>query len=76
MRRMRAATDRPIWIKANAGLPRLVNGKTVYQTTPETFAGFVPSCSKPGRVSLRLLRDHAGIHRAVRRFFGTCVAKK
>jgi 5-methyltetrahydrofolate--homocysteine methyltransferase len=40
--RLHAATDRPIWIKANAGLPRLVNGRAVYSTTPEDFAGHVP----------------------------------
>jgi 5-methyltetrahydrofolate--homocysteine methyltransferase len=40
-KRMRAATDRPIWIKANAGLPRLVEGRAVYDTTPEEFASHV-----------------------------------
>lgn len=28
----------PIFVKPNAGLPRLENGKTVFDTTPETFA--------------------------------------
>jgi methionine synthase I (cobalamin-dependent) len=37
-RRLRAATDRPIWIKANAGLPEMVGGQVVYRTTPEEFA--------------------------------------
>jgi 5-methyltetrahydrofolate--homocysteine methyltransferase len=37
-RRLAAATDRPIWIKANAGLPEMVDGKTVYRTEPEEFA--------------------------------------
>jgi methionine synthase I (cobalamin-dependent) len=37
-RRLRAATDRPIWIKANAGLPEMANGQVVYRTTPEEFA--------------------------------------
>ncbi|MDR1270440.1 MAG: homocysteine S-methyltransferase family protein, partial [Planctomycetaceae bacterium] len=37
-RRMRAVTDLPIWMKANAGLPEIVDGKTVYRQTPEKFA--------------------------------------
>jgi methionine synthase I (cobalamin-dependent) len=46
--RMRAATDRPIWIKANAGLPELVNGRAVYRTTPEAFAKFGPELVAAG----------------------------
>lgn len=38
--RMKAATDRPIWIKGNAGLPEMIDGKTVYKTQPEDFARF------------------------------------
>jgi len=41
-RRLKAATDRPIWIKANAGLPEVVDGRTVYRQTPDEFAQFVP----------------------------------
>jgi len=37
-KRLRAATDRPVWIKANAGLPQIVGGKAVYLQTPEQFA--------------------------------------
>jgi methionine synthase I (cobalamin-dependent) len=37
-RRLHAATDRPLWIKANAGLPENVEGKTVYRQTPAEFA--------------------------------------
>lgn len=47
-RRLRAATDRPIWIKANAGLPEMVEGRTVYRTTPETFASYAPALSEAG----------------------------
>jgi len=36
--RLASATDRPIWIKANAGLPELVGGEAVYRTTPQQFA--------------------------------------
>jgi methionine synthase I (cobalamin-dependent) len=47
-RRLRAATDRPIWIKANAGLPTVVDGRVQYQTTPEQFAAFVPELIRDG----------------------------
>ncbi|MCC7113999.1 MAG: homocysteine S-methyltransferase family protein [Burkholderiales bacterium] len=47
-RRLRSATDRPIWIKANAGLPEFENGKAVYRTTPEAFASFVPALREAG----------------------------
>lgn len=36
--RLRAATQRPIWIKANAGLPEVVEGRAIYRTTSEEFA--------------------------------------
>jgi methionine synthase I (cobalamin-dependent) len=41
--RMKAATELPIWIKANAGLPELVDGTTVYRTTAKQFAEQVPA---------------------------------
>jgi 5-methyltetrahydrofolate--homocysteine methyltransferase len=47
-RRLRAATDRPLWIKANAGLPRMVDGRAVYEVTPEQFAGHVPALLDAG----------------------------
>ncbi|MGA2798543.1 MAG: homocysteine S-methyltransferase family protein [Thermoguttaceae bacterium] len=46
--RLHAATDRPIWIKANAGLPKMVDGKTVYTQTPDEFASFVPQIVQSG----------------------------
>lgn len=46
--RLRASTDRPVWIKANAGLPQMVEGKVTYGTTPETFASFVPALLQAG----------------------------
>ncbi|MGQ9575740.1 MAG: homocysteine S-methyltransferase family protein [Thermoguttaceae bacterium] len=46
--RLRRATDRPVWIKPNAGLPQLVGGKTLYTQTPEQFAGFVPALIAAG----------------------------
>ena len=47
-RRLAQATDRPIWIKANAGLPELVNGEVVYATTPEHFASFAQDLADAG----------------------------
>ena len=46
--RLHAATDRPVWIKANAGLPELINGRAVYRTTPERFASHVPALVAAG----------------------------
>lgn len=46
--RLRTATDRPIWIKANAGLPELRDGKAVYATTAAQFASYVPALVKAG----------------------------
>lgn len=46
--RLRASTDRPIWIKANAGLPVLVDGQAVYQTTPAEFASHIPGLLAAG----------------------------
>jgi methionine synthase I (cobalamin-dependent) len=48
--RLHAATDRPIWIKANAGLPRMVDGQAVYTQTPDEFASFVPQLLQSGAV--------------------------
>jgi 5-methyltetrahydrofolate--homocysteine methyltransferase len=46
--RLSSATDRPVWIKANAGLPELVDGETVYRQTPEEFAERVPALIEAG----------------------------
>jgi methionine synthase I (cobalamin-dependent) len=47
-RRLKAATGRPVWIKANAGLPELVDGRTVWKMTAEGFAGYVPQLVEAG----------------------------
>jgi methionine synthase I (cobalamin-dependent) len=47
-RRLRAATDRPLWIKPNAGTPKLVQGQVIYETTPEQFASNVPGLIEAG----------------------------
>jgi methionine synthase I (cobalamin-dependent) len=46
--RLRAATDRPVWIKANAGLPELADGKVKYRSTPEAFAASIPALLQAG----------------------------
>jgi len=51
-RRLHAASDRPIWIKPNAGLPTVVDGKTVYTQTPEQFAAYVPELVAAGAAFL------------------------
>ena len=38
--RLHAATGKPIWIKANAGLPEMTNGETRYHMGAQEFAGF------------------------------------
>ena len=47
-RRMHALAGLPVWIKANAGLPDLVDGKPVYRMGPEEFAGYVPALVEAG----------------------------
>jgi methionine synthase I (cobalamin-dependent) len=47
-RRLRAATNLPLWIKPNAGLPAMVDGRAVYRTAPEEFAARVPDLVAAG----------------------------
>jgi methionine synthase I (cobalamin-dependent) len=47
-RRLRSATDLPLWIKPNAGLPQIVDDQIVYRTTPESFAEHVPALVAAG----------------------------
>jgi methionine synthase I (cobalamin-dependent) len=47
-RRLRAATRLPVWIKPNAGLPEMVDGRAVYRTSAETFAAHVPALLQAG----------------------------
>ncbi len=47
-RRLRAATERPLWMKANAGLPVLKDGRNFWPQTPEAFASFVPALIQAG----------------------------
>jgi len=47
-RRLRAACDLPIWIKANAGLPEMVDGQAIYKQTPAEFAAYVAPLVEAG----------------------------
>ncbi len=47
--RLRAAAEgHPVWIKANAGLPEIRDGKTVYEMTAAQFASYVPAVLTAG----------------------------
>lgn len=47
--RLKAASHGlPVWIKANAGLPTIENGATVYATTADDFAAKVPAVLAAG----------------------------
>jgi len=45
---LRALTDTPLWIKANAGLPEIVDGRTVYRMDSESYCTFIPALLKAG----------------------------
>jgi 5-methyltetrahydrofolate--homocysteine methyltransferase len=45
---LREATRLPIWIKPNAGLPVLKDGKTTFPMGPQEFASFVPRLVEAG----------------------------
>ncbi len=44
----RTAPETPLLVHANAGLPRLIEGREVYPETPEVMAGFVPKLIEAG----------------------------
>ena len=68
--RLRAATGKPIWIKANAGLPEMVNGVTRYSMSAQEFAGYAKSMRECGSSLHRwMLRNQSGIHPRV--MYGT-----
>jgi methionine synthase I (cobalamin-dependent) len=43
-----AAGGHPIWIKANAGLPQMQDGRATYAMTPAEFAGYIPALLQAG----------------------------
>ncbi len=46
--RLRQATDLPIWMKPNAGLPEIVDDKTVFRTTAREFVQYIPELIQAG----------------------------
>jgi methionine synthase I (cobalamin-dependent) len=46
--RLRAATDLAVWIKPNAGLPRVEDEKTIFYTTAQEFVASVPELIQAG----------------------------
>ena len=47
-RRLRSVSNHPIWIKPNAGLPTVHEGKPQYHVKPDEFAAFVPELIAAG----------------------------
>ncbi len=47
-KRMHAVTKLPLWMKANAGLPVMKDGKAIYTITPEQFASRIPELVAAG----------------------------
>ncbi|MGI5818268.1 MAG: homocysteine S-methyltransferase family protein [Armatimonadota bacterium] len=45
---MRGATDLPLWAKPNAGMPQLVDGRTVFTQTPEETAAHFADLARAG----------------------------
>jgi methionine synthase I (cobalamin-dependent) len=46
--RLRRATDLPIWMKPNAGLPELVDDRAVFHTSAQEFVKFIPDLIQAG----------------------------
>jgi methionine synthase I (cobalamin-dependent) len=47
-RRLHEASQLPVWIKANAGLPVMEGGELRYRDTPEAFAAYLPALLSAG----------------------------
>jgi 5-methyltetrahydrofolate--homocysteine methyltransferase len=45
---LRQLTRLRVWVKANAGVPNIVNGKVAYPLTAEQYAAYVPSLVDDG----------------------------
>jgi 5-methyltetrahydrofolate--homocysteine methyltransferase len=70
-KRLRAATDLPLWIKPNAGLPEVADGKVTYNITPTQFsahalkvraagADFIGGCCGTSPAFIRELKSALG----------------
>jgi methionine synthase I (cobalamin-dependent) len=47
-RRLKSAATCPIWIKPNAGLPEVVDGRARYTTSAQQFASYIPELVQSG----------------------------
>jgi methionine synthase I (cobalamin-dependent) len=47
-RRLRSACSLPVWIKANAGLPRMEDGRITYDASPQQFASHYKDLAQAG----------------------------
>lgn len=47
-KQLRAATDLPLWMKPNAGLPEMVDGETLFRTIAAEFVQHVPELIRAG----------------------------
>jgi methionine synthase I (cobalamin-dependent) len=47
-RRLRNASGLPVWIKPNAGLPTIENGRAIYPTASDSFAALLPALVAAG----------------------------
>ncbi len=45
---LRKLTDKPVWIKANAGMPELIDGKAVYTMEPESYCRYAGQIIRAG----------------------------
>lgn len=48
MKEYRAVTDLPLLVEPNAGLPEIIDGKLIYNETPEIFASYVEPFRQAG----------------------------
>jgi methionine synthase I (cobalamin-dependent) len=71
--RIKAVTNLPIWIKPNAGLPEVVEGRVIYNSTPESFvrhagqirtagAAFLGGCCGTNPEYIRALKQAFSVH--------------
>ena len=47
-RRLKESSGLPVWIKPNAGLPALADGRAVYAMGPESFSSYLPALIAAG----------------------------
>lgn len=47
-RRLKSVTEAPIWIKPNAGIPKIQGGRLVYPISPEAFAARLADWTQAG----------------------------